>query len=182
MDDFDHLDLIHKNGEKTSHYKVMLREENARHKYENLLVLNHADGVNYCREHFDNGTLLTIQSAQESALLIDWLFYKMKIPGKVWLGLGRITKTATLSHYYNRGTTSNSAHLFLWDDDSCVAEFSNWNKCEPNNAGGNENCAEMLPTFYPYPVGCDVAPVVGKWNDVVCDSNIKNVVVCKKFA
>ena len=44
---------------------------------------------------------------------------------------------------------------FLWDDGTPV-QLTNWNTGEPNDAGGAEDCIEIIGSL------------AGKWNDVPC--------------
>ena len=61
---------------------------------------------------------------------------------------------------------SRNKSRWLWVDGSS-ADYTNWNKGEPNNYGGNqEDCVEMYPTSK-----------VGKWNDLPCRRD--NYYVCE---
>ena len=71
--------------------------------------------------------------------------------------------------------------LFRWDDNGRPMNFTNWHKCEPNGET-YENCIEMYSHYYPYPANCYIDAVAGNWNDIPCDTNIKNAIVCKKLS
>ena len=66
------------------------------------------------------------------------------ISQKVWIGLYR---------------DPNDDLRWLWVDRS-KATYTNWNPGEPNDAGGVEDCAHMLPP-------------AGKWNDLACSGSLK---------
>jgi hypothetical protein len=78
--------------------------------------------------------LASVQSASENALIATLIGSK-----DAFLG----------------GTDAAVEGRFLWDDGTPV-QLTNWNTGEPNNAGGVENCIEMI------------AALGGKWNDVPC--------------
>ena len=58
---------------------------------------------------------------------------------KTWIGLHR---------------DSRNKSRWLWVDGSS-ADYTNWDKGEPNDAGGTENCVETFPR-------------AGVWNDQTC--------------
>lgn len=62
------------------------------------------------------------------------------------------------------GLESKNFDWYEWDDKSDVS-FTNWDRYEPNNKGGNEQCVEMMPHN-------------SKWNDNHCSQ--KHPYVCKK--
>ena len=71
---------------------------------------------------------------------------------KTWIGLHRDPRNKS---------------RWLWVDGSS-ADYTNWNRGEPNNYGGKqEDCAEMYSTSSP----------AGKWNDESCGVN--NYYVCE---
>lgn len=53
------------------------------------------------------------------------------------------------------GTDAAVEGTFLWDNGTPV-QLSNWNTAEPNDAGGAEDCIEIIGSLS------------GKWNDVPC--------------
>mmetsp|Transcript_24016 Transcript_24016/g.20999 ORF Transcript_24016/g.20999 Transcript_24016/m.20999 type:complete len:132 (-) Transcript_24016:41-436(-) len=86
------------------------------------------DAISYCESR--ESTLATIHSLDDNDKAKD------ACTGYVcWIGLER--------------------PFAYWIDDSRV-NFTNWEVAEPNNSGGNENCAQIV-------VGN------GKWNDIRCD-------------
>lgn len=59
------------------------------------------------------------------------------------------------------GTDAAVEGTFLWDDGTPV-QLSYWNTGEPNDAGGAEDCLEI------------VGSLAGKWNDVPCAPTATN--------
>lgn len=106
------------------------------------------------------GDLASIKSAGENDFIVN-LIKNHPGGGRVswngaWIGLKR-----------NQGGTS-----FSWVDGTSVS-YSNWNRGEPNNSGGNENCGNI------YARGSNS----GYWNDLTCDrapSFDNPVLLCQK--
>ncbi len=74
------------------------------------------------------------------------------------------------SFKYNIDLFVNILGGLTWSDESAF-EYTNWGVGEPNNAGGSEECGEML-------MGSVNANNSGKWNDVPC--SYTRGYVCKK--
>ena len=70
---------------------------------------------------------------------------------KTWIGLHRDPRNKS---------------QWLWVDGSS-ADYTNWDKGEPNDAGGTEDCVEMYSTSF----------LTRKWNDNSCGFN--NYYVCE---
>jgi len=96
-----------------------------------------------------DGTLAIVRNAGEQ----DWIFSKFGNFGgmerSLWIGLHR----------------TEPGGKFTWMDGSAL-DYAHWYAGEPNNAGGNENCANMR--------GGPVDP--STWNDYA-DANLLNSVV-----
>lgn len=94
-----------------------------------------------------------IRSANERDFIFDMLKKHQSLTNEgVWLGLER---RAGSSFYWVDGTPLN---------------YQTWGSREPNNYGGNENCAQM------YKGGGNA----GKWNDNPCDYGAAPGVLCQK--
>ena len=67
---------------------------------------------------------------------------------------------------------------FHWIDDTPLARgYTAWERAEPNNLNGNENCGNMFGT----------GSKGGKWNDLWCDASPAHlkyapVILCQKKA
>ncbi|CAJ0594293.1 unnamed protein product [Cylicocyclus nassatus] len=64
---------------------------------------------------------------------------------------------------------------WTWTDGTNV-DFLPWAPTEPNNANGNERCAQVHSDH-----GAEDADPFGKWNDIYCDHTMRSY-VCKKMA
>jgi hypothetical protein len=102
-----------------------------------------------------DGTLAIVRNAGEQ----DWIFSKFGnfggIERSLWIGLHR----------------TEPGGKFVWMDGSPV-DYTHWYAGEPNNAGGNEDCANMR--------GGPVEP--GTWNDYADTNPLNSVVEVQKKA
>nr|XP_026695775.1 macrophage mannose receptor 1-like [Ciona intestinalis] len=112
--------------------------------------VNYQAAVSACTSM--SATLARIKTKQVQ----DFLMEKLKLlnPGVIravfYIGLKRIDSSST---------------GFQWNDGTMVTSgYTNWRSGEPNNAGGNENCVEL--------VYATISSLWhGKWNDVPCSAN-----------
>jgi hypothetical protein len=87
------------------------------------------------------GHLAVVRSAEDNALIADTLRPMLGFEGRFWIGLAELTEDQ-----------------WMWGPGEAPT-FGAWASGEPNNAGGRENCAElMVPT--------------GEWNDRACEDAI----------
>ena len=98
------------------------------------------EAQNYCRQTYTD--LATINTMEEMKKLNATL--KDKTSGSVWIGLSR-GDTGKWQWSLADGDLYSDGHT-----------YRNWNSGEPNNLGGNENCAVMTKTR-------------GTWFDTNCD-------------
>uniref|UniRef100_A0A8C1VVN4 C-type lectin domain-containing protein n=1 Tax=Cyprinus carpio TaxID=7962 RepID=A0A8C1VVN4_CYPCA len=97
-----------------------------------------SDSRQYCRDH---GADLVIINTEEKQVSFE----------RVWIGLSDIENEGNMT----------------WVDNSAVnQEF--WLEEEPNNAGGNEDCIELMPS-----------ETIKNWNDLPCSENRKGI--CEKY-
>ena len=68
-----------------------------------------------------------------------------------------LTTLITQSRCWIGFSDINSEGTFTWADGSGVT-YTRWNSGEPNNSGGNEDCAELYSHSY--------------WNDAPCTNGI----------
>ncbi|XP_026080669.1 CD209 antigen-like protein C [Carassius auratus] len=101
-----------------------------------------SDSRQYCRDH---GADLVIINTEEKQRLISSL-----VSERVWIGLSDIENEGNMT----------------WVDSSTVNQTF-WFEGEPNNAGGNEDCIELMPS----------EPTLN-WNDLPCSANRKGI--CEK--
>uniref|UniRef100_A0A8C1W0Y1 C-type lectin domain-containing protein n=1 Tax=Cyprinus carpio TaxID=7962 RepID=A0A8C1W0Y1_CYPCA len=102
-----------------------------------------SDSRQYCRDH---GADLVIINTEEKQRHISSL-----VSERVWIGLSDIENEGNMT----------------WVDNSAVnQEF--WLEEEPNNAGGNEDCIELMPS-----------ETIKNWNDLPCSENRKGI--CEKY-
>ena len=97
------------------------------------------EAQSYCREKYTD--LATVNNMDDKSSLDNMLAGHVT---NSWIGL-------------QKGGTSR----WMWSDGSGIPQFTKWNDGEPNNFGGNEECAEMSET--------------GSWNDIPCEE-IKDLV------
>nr|XP_046272979.1 lactose-binding lectin l-2-like [Scatophagus argus] len=109
--------------------------------------LNWADAELHCVS--EGANLVSIHSQEEQTFVKDLV--KNFDPNEGWTWIG-------LSDTHKEGS-------WMWSDGSAV-DFTFWAPQEPNNQGGNENCAHLN-------FGSDF-----KWNDRPCDSTYTSV--CEK--
>lgn len=93
-----------------------------------------------CRGFGPTGHLAMIKSAAASAIII------------------RLIGT---SEAFLGGSDEAVEGTFVWDDGTPF-QLTNWNPGEPNDAGGNEDCVEII------------GAAAGKWNDVPCAPTATN--------
>uniref|UniRef100_A0A8C2PQ69 C-type lectin domain-containing protein n=1 Tax=Cyprinus carpio TaxID=7962 RepID=A0A8C2PQ69_CYPCA len=99
-----------------------------------------SDSRQYCR---DQGADLVIINTEEKQVSL--------FSERVWIGLSDIENEGNMT----------------WVDNSAVnQEF--WLEEEPNNAGGNEDCIELMPS-----------ETIKNWNDLPCSENRKGI--CEKY-
>ena len=58
---------------------------------------------------------------------------------------------------------------FTWMSDNSEVSYTNWDKREPNNAWGREDCAHLRKSKS------------FKWNDSNCEARNGNRALCQKF-
>ncbi len=100
--------------------------------------LAYLDGREACRSLGQD--LAIINDADEDAFLYQRAIATRRLD--YWFGFDDIAEEGT----------------FTWSDGS-VGGYDNWNGNEPNNAGGNEDCAHMWANG-------------GRWNDLPCDRRL----------
>jgi len=98
------------------------------------------------------GRLLTIQCREQEDALAAWIEKYSAEQGetsetKAWLGV---------TDQLNEGQ-------FIWTASGEDISYSHWNRGEPNNSGGNEDCVTWSPT--------------NAWNDVICEDDAAQLVV-----
>ena len=66
-------------------------------------------------------------------------------------------------------TDRRTEGTFTWLSDDSEVRYTNWDKGEPNNAKGKEDCAHLrrVKSF--------------RWNDSNCDNRNGNRALCQKF-
>ncbi|XP_059422833.1 hepatic lectin-like [Carassius carassius] len=101
-----------------------------------------SDSRQYCRDH---GADLVIINTEEKQRLISSL-----VSERVWIGLSDIENEGNM----------------IWVDNSTMNQTF-WFEEEPNNAGGNEDCIELIPS-----------ETILNWNDLPCSENRKGI--CEK--
>ncbi|XP_062593084.1 hepatic lectin-like [Saccostrea cucullata] len=92
--------------------------------------------------------LVEIDTMPENVFVANIL--KNKEPsGRAWLG----------------GTDKTQENTWIWNHSGLPLRFTNWNKGEPNDDKGNEDCMEIFS-------------LNGKWNDMKC--LYSSMFVCEK--
>ncbi|VDH95787.1 C-type lectin domain family 10 member A [Mytilus galloprovincialis] len=86
------------------------------------------------------GYLVKVTSSAENSWLVNTITSKKVIQQNYWIGAADFKETE-----------------WTWVIDLSKLRYSNWNSGQPNNAGGNEDCAH----FY--------KPFNYKWNDMPCN-------------
>ncbi|KAI2668392.1 macrophage mannose receptor 1-like protein [Labeo rohita] len=105
---------------------------------------NWTNAQRHCRKYYED--LSTITSEEEQDMLIQLAGGNQNLK---WIGL-----------YRNKTSTNN----WLWSDKISVS-FTDWDKGQPNNVNGSQNCVS----------------VINKWNDYFCDSSLPFFCTKTKF-
>lgn len=95
------------------------------------------DARAYCQSTFTGGDLVKIDDEAENASLV-----------------AADVATAGMSHWIGLSDTVTEG-TFSWVVDGSPLAYTNWTAMEPNDAGGNEDCAE-------------IGLAAGTWNDLPC--------------
>ena len=105
--------------------------------------------------------LAIIRSATENNFVFDLVKKQKTTSMGAWLGFVR-----------------KADKKFHWIDDTPLARgYTAWERAEPNNLNGNENCGNVFGT----------GSKGGKWNDLWCDASPAHlkyapVILCQKKA
>ncbi|KAJ8023546.1 Alpha-N-acetylgalactosamine-specific lectin [Holothuria leucospilota] len=96
---------------------------------------------------FGRSRLVTLHSADEEAFVVDFAVDATHSPGAVWIG------------FHDTVHEGN----FQWVGHEAV-DYTNWRQGEPNDTGGNEDCAALFTQK-------------NIWNDVPCRNTF--TFICK---
>jgi len=112
--------------------------------------MNFAEAQQFCEEN--GGTLAEPRRARETNV-INRMINKEAGNNNYWIGL----------------TDRREEGTFTWMSDNSEVSYTNWDKREPNNAWGREDCAHLRKSKS------------FKWNDSNCEARNGNRALCQKF-
>ncbi|CAH1997604.1 unnamed protein product [Acanthoscelides obtectus] len=125
-------------------YLPLVRYNNILYYFGTILPGNKEQVDLFCNYH--NMKLVSIQSAEESENLIA--------------GLEAFFQSSEVVLFWTSGRRHDN--FWRWDSTGRPIHYTNWEKGEPNNSGGTENCLQLR---------FNTISKTLQWNDCACDAS-----------